>query len=318
MSDWAGIKYALNSTLGTEGFQSLDKLISIRLAEFESAMKTPKYIWSKPGTYDWTVPDGIYKIYVTACGGGGGGGGCLGDIYTRPRGSGGGGGGGAAVFNRPVYVTPGDTASIIIGRGGSGGQSSISTSVVKDGGDGRSTALIMGDATALRPTLSLPGGNGGSAGNGTKAAAGGAAGASGGGNGGNGYLYKDDRNTYARKGSDGIIGKGGGVSEMNHQDYGGGGGGSLGNGGIQGRSLGSDEGEASPTFGGGGSGGNATQNNASGQMNKGQDGADGYMLISFVEIDPSEIVAATSTASALTYTEPQLMNEYSKGVETIG
>lgn len=105
---------------------------------------------------------------------------------------------------------------------------------------------------------------------------------------------------------------------MNHQDYGGGGGGSLGNGGIQGRSLGSDDGEASPTFGGGGSGGNARQSNSSGQMNKGQNGANGYMLISFVEIDPSEIVAAVSTASALTYTETQLMAQYTKGVESLG
>lgn len=70
-----------------------------------------------------------------------------------------------------------------------------------------------------------------------------------------------------------------------------------------------------PTFGGGGGGGDQP---SSSYALDGQDGADGYMLISFVEIDPSEIVAATSTASTLTYTEPQLMNEYSKGVETIG
>lgn len=70
-----------------------------------------------------------------------------------------------------------------------------------------------------------------------------------------------------------------------------------------------------PTFGGGGGGGDQQSSNYS---LGGQDGADGYMLISFVEIDPSEIAAATSTASTLTYTEPQLMNEYSKGVETIG
>lgn len=308
---WTEIKHALNSTLGTEDFQSLDKLISIRLAEFESAMKTPKYIWSEPGTYYWTVPDGIYKIYVTACGGGGGGSGAYMYRGNNPTAAGAGGGGGAAVLNKPIYVTPGDTGSIIIGRGGSGGNKSTSaSSSVINGGDGRSTGLIFSDGSALRPNLSLPGGKGGTFSKTDYTSTGGAAGGDGGGKGGNGRYTNGSASGNEESGEAGIVGA---VTEA--EGRAGTGGGSLGVGGRTDSYQNASDNIVTPTFGGGGGGGD--QQSSSYSLD-GQDGADGYMLISFVEIDPSEIVPASSAASTLTYTEPQLMNEYSKGVESIG
>ena len=62
MGIWSGIKYALNSTLGTKNFTPLDKLVTAHgVQEFTSS-----------GTF--VVPEGVHKIWVTACGGGQGGG----------------------------------------------------------------------------------------------------------------------------------------------------------------------------------------------------------------------------------------------------
>ena len=250
---------------------------------------------------------------VTPTFGGGGGGGSGAYMFTgdNPTAAGAGGGGGAAVLNKPIYVTPGDTGSIIIGRGGTGGsESSSATPSTINGGDGRSTAIIFSDGSAFRPNVSLPGGKGGTFSATDYASTGGAAGGDGGGKGGNGRYTNGSASGNEESGGAGIVGA---VTEA--EGHAGTGGGSLGVGGRTDSKSSSSNNTVTPTFGGGGGGGD--QQSSSYSLS-GQDGADGYMLISFVEIDPSEIVAATSTASALTYTEPQLMNEYSKGVETIG
>lgn len=311
MSDWAGIKHALNSTLGTEDFQSLDKLISVRLAEFES-VKDQKFIWDTPDTYYWTVPDGIYKIYVTACAGGGGGGGRYGDTINGMRIGGSGGGGGMAIMNHPVSVTAGEQISIIIGRGGTAGDSSGSSiSSVTSGGDGRSTALLRENDSPFSPAISLAGGKGGTFEeiSGGYESTGGAAGGAGGGAGGDGRNYNGSTNIYATNGAAGLIGEGGKADQNNY----GGGGGSLGNGGGQGSSGSSYYPTITPTYGGGGAGGAPV--NSSGQVRDAQEGADGYMLISFVEITEADIVPASSAAS---YTADTLMVAYKEGVESIG
>lgn len=58
MGIWAAVKYALNSTLGTSGFLSLDKMIQAHGTQ----------TFTEDGTF--TVPAGVTKILVTACGGG--------------------------------------------------------------------------------------------------------------------------------------------------------------------------------------------------------------------------------------------------------
>ena len=58
---WAEIKHALNSTLGTDDFKPLDKMISGNI------------VIIKENT-TWSIPKGIDVVYITACGGGGGGG----------------------------------------------------------------------------------------------------------------------------------------------------------------------------------------------------------------------------------------------------
>lgn len=56
------IKAYLNSTIGTSGFQSLDKMLPA---------KSGTQTFTENGTF--TVPDGVTKILVTAFGGGGSG-----------------------------------------------------------------------------------------------------------------------------------------------------------------------------------------------------------------------------------------------------
>jgi hypothetical protein len=72
-----------------------------------------------PGTFNWTVPDGVYQITVEAWGGGGAGGGA--NAWLDCKGSGGaGGGGGAYAINSTVSVTPGQNLTVVVGAGGIG------------------------------------------------------------------------------------------------------------------------------------------------------------------------------------------------------
>ena len=102
------------------------------------------------GTF--TVPAGVTKIWVTACGAGGGGGGCLYSSdaeYTVYDGNG--GNGGAAVKRQPFSVTPGQSIAITIGAGGAIGSNS----------SGTPTAGSTGGSTVVGSLITLPGGYGG-------------------------------------------------------------------------------------------------------------------------------------------------------------
>jgi len=125
----------------------------------------------------FTVPAGVYTMWVSGCGGGGGGGG--GSGYDTYSGGGGGGGSGYIAVRVPVAVQPGQVWRVTIGGGGAAGASGASGAKGSNGTAGGITSLTL--STASSPTINL-GGGGYGAGGGAAAqtGAGGAAGAPGG------------------------------------------------------------------------------------------------------------------------------------------
>lgn len=113
MSVWAEIKNALNSTLGTSDFLSLDKMIQAHGTQ----------TFTSDGTF--TVPAGVTKILVTAFGAGAGG-------------NNSGGQGGARIIKKAYSVTPQTSIRITIGIGGTagndGGATVIGNLVTLEGG----------------------------------------------------------------------------------------------------------------------------------------------------------------------------------------
>ena len=106
------------------------------------------------GTFNFTVPTGVFKLKVTVVAGGGGGGGIIGNNVNFCPSGGGGGAGGAAVDI--VSVTPGDVIAVTVGAGGTagsagntggvGGSSSFGAfcSATGGGGGGGGTATFGG------------------------------------------------------------------------------------------------------------------------------------------------------------------------------
>ena len=201
----------------------------------------------------FTVPEGVEVISVTACGGGGCGG--MGSSSSEyGYGSGCGGGGGAAVVGHKMKVTPGESVSITVGKGGT-----------LWNGDGGTTTV-----SCTQETLTLNGGHTGSTNDTTKRP--GQAGGNGGGKGGLGYIgkaisvylsgsysssgsYSGHSAKLAEDGENGILGHGGyclyNRSSQNSY-YGAGGGGSLGPGGNGCREGSSETYYATPGIKGGG------------------------------------------------------------------
>lgn len=118
--------------------------------------------YNLPGTYSFTVPAGVTRIYATGTGGGGAGGRTVSGTGTARIGQddtyygyiygGGGGGSGAVVIDKSITVTPGAVLAIVVGAGGTG--------KAGDGNDGEDTTIITGSTTLL----GLGGGKGGKAG----------------------------------------------------------------------------------------------------------------------------------------------------------
>ena len=80
--------------------------------------KYEKVSYTNPGTYTWTVPDGITRLKVTVAGAGGGGSGSArkaGDKQVH-----GGAGGNGELVQQYVDVSPGQTYTIVVGAGGEG------------------------------------------------------------------------------------------------------------------------------------------------------------------------------------------------------
>ena len=113
MGIWAAVKYALNSTLGTSSFLSLDKMIQAHGTQ----------TFTEDGTF--TVPAGVTKILITAYGGGAGG-------------NHSGGQGGNRIIRKAYSVVPQTNIQITIGIGGTegndGGATVIGNLVTLEGG----------------------------------------------------------------------------------------------------------------------------------------------------------------------------------------
>ena len=100
--------------------------------------------FTEDGTF--TVPAGVTKILITACGGGAGGGGAIASDEA-----GAGGNGGSCIIREPYTVIPNSKINIVIGLGGAAGTSSSSSnSNPKSGGSG--------GTTVIGSLVSLPGG----------------------------------------------------------------------------------------------------------------------------------------------------------------
>lgn len=132
----------------------------------------PPYVkkeWITPGTYTFTVPQGITTLRCNIVGGGGGGGGGI-SIYVTAK-SGYGGNSGEYVKNHLMSVLPNATITIVVGTGGksygnSNGQDGTSSSVgnlVCNGGKGG----IGASANSPTNGKDSPFGKGGAAGNDT-------------------------------------------------------------------------------------------------------------------------------------------------------
>lgn len=145
--------------------------------------------WNVPGTYDFLVPPGVYRLLCALWGGGGAGG--LGNNIGT-------GGSGAAFTLGFIDVIPGQHVSLTVGAGGkgtgaNGGDTTVGSGLVAHGGrggyidgggpstnpGGTATAYVAGSGQLL----SVPGGGSVDA---TYAGGGGAAGPSGAGGNGSG------------------------------------------------------------------------------------------------------------------------------------
>lgn len=123
-----------------------------------------RQVFETPGTFNFVVPAGVYQVYVELWGAGGGGGGAIdvkpssGTNKASTSGASGGCGGYAASI---LDVTPGESLSITVGLGGTGG--SNTNNILLTGGSGNpggSSAI----ARAVDTLLSATGGQGGDGG----------------------------------------------------------------------------------------------------------------------------------------------------------
>ncbi|MCK5643797.1 MAG: hypothetical protein KAJ19_23555, partial [Gammaproteobacteria bacterium] len=76
--------------------------------------------WTSAGTFGWTVPAGVSRMFIAIWGGGGGGG-----DGGFSKGSGGGGGGGGGFSGLDLIVTPGHSVSVTVGVAGAGGSGTV-------------------------------------------------------------------------------------------------------------------------------------------------------------------------------------------------
>ncbi|MEO2217323.1 hypothetical protein ABGV49_09685 [Chromobacterium vaccinii] len=108
----------------------------------------------------FTVPDGVTRIYVSGCAGGGGGGGSPSGSSSWMA-SAGGGGAGVSVLRQDYVVKSGQTLNITIGGAGSGGLGGAANT----GGSIGSNGTKGGDTSIAEINLTLAGGGGGMGGN---------------------------------------------------------------------------------------------------------------------------------------------------------
>ncbi|WP_413733158.1 hypothetical protein [Sodalis sp. RH20] len=130
---------ALDPTNDAQLLAALRSIFNGRLQKFTSS-----------GTF--TVPQGVYTIYLSGCAAGGGDGGGAGRASASYAASGGGGGGaGQCVVKYSIPVQPGDVISITIGLAGSSGAA---------GSGGTASAGGNGGNSSFGALLTLAGGKG--------------------------------------------------------------------------------------------------------------------------------------------------------------
>lgn len=105
--------------------------------ETTSNFATPNLRQTFNNTQNWTVPDGVYGIWVHLAGGGAGGN-SRSTGTTTPNGTGGAGGNGVFGY---TPVTPGSTVGITIGAGGNGGTIGANVSANTYGNEGGKTVV---------------------------------------------------------------------------------------------------------------------------------------------------------------------------------
>jgi len=152
--------------------------------------------FTSTGTTTWTAPEGVTSVEYLIVGGGGGGG----NGYDN---AGGGGGGAGMVLSGTTSVTPGNSYTVTVGSGGTGGANARVNNPGTTGNDsvfGSITALGGGNGFGSRT-----GGSAGSAQIGSTTAATGGSGSGGGfgGKGGGGALTAGSNNSGATGGSGG-------------------------------------------------------------------------------------------------------------------
>lgn len=119
--------------------------------------------FTTPGTYSFTVPNSVYRIWVTAVAGGGGGGqGASTYAWGGDNAySGAGGGRGGILYRIPMDVIPGTSLSVRVGSGGEGAPNpnSSSWSQPAAGGPGQGSYVAAGTmALTVQGGFSGPGG----------------------------------------------------------------------------------------------------------------------------------------------------------------
>jgi hypothetical protein len=122
--------------------------------------------YTTAGTYSFTVPSGVTSLTVSVYGSGGGAGACdnNGDAWV-----GGGGGSGGYITNTSIAVTPSETLTIIVPRGGYGASYRFNSSYVYNpnwatigwGENGGSAQLKRGGTVLVEATGGGRGGPGG-------------------------------------------------------------------------------------------------------------------------------------------------------------
>lgn len=215
-NEFGGIKpidiseyYSNSSTYYTSNISSLPLINNaINIGLFSTLSKDFNHLYTTPGQYSYTVPDGIKTLCVLCVGGGGAG------SYNSSSTATGGGGGGGLIWVNSISVTKDQKFNITIGAGGTGnglpgsssrfyfGTTGNTFNIQAYGGQGNSGA---GGIQSLTNTVfsigTNGGGNGGAGGNGV-------AGYSGGGGGAGGYT--GNGGAGGSGGNGGVAGQGGG------------------------------------------------------------------------------------------------------------
>ena len=170
----------------------------IDTSNLPQASSSNDVIYSKPGTYQWTCPEGVTSVSVVCVGGGGAGK----SIENPSEESAFGGGGGGLGWKNNILVTPGQTYTVVVGAGGVSSISNNGTS----GGDSYFSAptLVKGD---------------GGLGGGLGSTGGGFVGDGGGNGGSGGNIFSGDDRASGGGGAGGYTGNGGGGGSSGSGGY---------------------------------------------------------------------------------------------------